>query len=237
MKKLVKVLISLVILISLLGGCVFYVNDYYRTDGDALSEYTESSSVDIEYSGDVIVTRAEESRVGLIFYPGGKVEYTAYLPLMLSLSEGGVTCFLVKMPLNLAVLDPGAADGIAEEHPEITEWYIGGHSLGGSMAASYIAKTEGFSGLILLASYSTADVSHLPVLSILGSEDGVMNREKYEKYKANLPESFSETVIEGGNHAGFGIYGEQEGDGKATITGAEQISLTADTILSFINKK
>ena len=139
--------------------------------------------------------------------------------------------------LNLAVLDPSAADGIAEEHPEITEWYIGGHSLGGSMAASYIAKTEGFSGLILLASYSTADVSHLPVLSILGSEDGVMNREKYEKYKANLPESFSETVIEGGNHAGFGIYGEQEGDGKATITGAEQISLTADTILNFINKK
>ena len=61
-----------------------------------------------------------------------------------------------------------------------------------------------------------------------------MNREKYEKYKTNLPEEFTEIIIEGGNHAYFGMYGEQKGDGKASISATEQISITADAISKFI---
>ena len=91
-----------------------------------------------------------------------------------------------------------------------------------------------FDGLILLGSYSTADLSGsgLTVLSVYGSEDGVMNREKYDEYKSNLPEGFTEVIIEGGNHAYFGAYGEQEGDGTATVTPAEQLRQTAEAILS-----
>ena len=105
------------------------------------------------------------------------------------------------------------------------------------MAASYLAShTEDFDGLILLGSYSTADLSEsgLSVLSVYGSEDGVLNREKYAEYKPNLPEGFTETVIEGGNHAYFGAYGEQEGDGTATVTPAEQVRQTAEAILSLL---
>jgi hypothetical protein len=74
-------------------------------------------------------------------------------------------------------------------------------------------------------------------MSIYGSEDGVMNREKYDKYKTNLPSDFTEEIIAGGNHAGFGMYGIQEGDGSATITTVEQIEKTSDAILTFINKE
>ncbi|MBQ3601265.1 MAG: alpha/beta hydrolase, partial [Lachnospiraceae bacterium] len=112
-----------------------------------------------------------------MFYPGGKVEYTAYLPLMNSLAEEGILCVLLKMPFNLAVLDMNAADGIQEQFPEIENWYIGGHSLGGAMAASYLeTHANDYQGLILLGSYSTADLSttELEVLSIYGSEDTVL---------------------------------------------------------------
>ena len=61
-----------------------------------------------------------------------------------------------------------------------------------------------------------------------------MNREKYGKYRDNLPDDTEETVIEGANHAGFGMYGEQQGDGEATITNAEQIEITADIIAEFV---
>ena len=106
------------------------------------------------------------------------------------------------------------------------------------MAASYVSKnTDKFEGLILLASYSTADLgdSGVKVASIYGSLDGVMNTEKYEEYKSNLPADLEESVIEGGNHAGFGMYGEQKNDGIAAIKSAEQISITVDLILNFVN--
>ena len=99
------------------------------------------------------------------------------------------------------------------------------------MAASCAAKhPEEFDGLLLLAAYSTADLSDsgLQVLSLYGSEDGVLNREKYEKYRANLPADTRETVINGGCHAGFGAYGPQKGDGAPRITRAEQIARTAE---------
>jgi surfactin synthase thioesterase subunit len=143
------------------------------------------------------------------------------------------------MPFNLAVLDVDGAEGIQEMYPEIENWYIGGHSLGGSMAASYLSEnTSEYEGLILLGSYSTADLSKedIKVLSVFGSEDKVMNKEKYDEYKINLPESFSEEIIDGGCHAYFGMYGMQEGDGTPTITNEEQIQKTAEKINIFIKK-
>jgi alpha-beta hydrolase superfamily lysophospholipase len=141
------------------------------------------------------------------------------------------------MPFNLAVLDMNAAKGMTDKYPEIDNWYIGGHSLGGSMAASFIAdNTDDFDGLILLGSYSTAKVT-LPVLSVYGSEDKVMNREKYDKYKTNISSSLTETVIEGGCHAYFGMYGAQDGDGMPSVSNEEQIHLTVEEIIKFINKE
>ena len=143
------------------------------------------------------------------------------------------------MPFHLAVLDINAANGIQEMYPQITDWYIGGHSLGGSMAASYLADhTEDYKGLILLGSYSTADLSDtkLDVLSIYGSEDKVLNRVKYDENKANLPDGFTEVVIEGGCHAHFGMYGAQDGDGIPMISQAEQIRLTVEHILTLCQK-
>ena len=156
---------------------------------------------------------------------------------MQACAEKGILCIIVEMPFHLAVFDINAANGIQEEYPQIEHWYMGGHSLGGSMAASYLAKhTDEYEGLILLGSYSTADLSdnELEVLSIYGSEDQVLNREKYNDNIRNLPKDFKEMVIEGGCHAYFGMYGAQDGDGTPSISNSQQILQTAAYIAQMI---
>ncbi len=234
---LLAVFLSLAVII---GACGIYLGDYYRADISAIQAMLPEGSTWKEEPDGKIVFAPEGATKGFIFYPGGKVEYTAYLPLMAELAENGILCVLTEMPFNLAVFDINAANGISADYPEIKEWYIGGHSLGGSMAASYAAKNaDTLAGLVLLASYSTADISEsgLSALSVYGSEDGVLNMEKYEKYRENLPENFSEHVINGGCHAYFGAYGAQAGDGTPGVTNKEQIDITAEKISEFINKE
>ena len=104
------------------------------------------------------------------------------------------------------------------------------------MAANYAAEhSENFDGLILLAAYSTKDISQttLRVLSVYGSEDGVLNRESYEKNWSKLPEDTTEVVLDGGCHAQFGSYGPQDGDGIPSISGEEQVRQTAEAIAAF----
>ena len=241
-KRKIFIIISsnVLALAIIVGACAIYVGDYYHVDGEAIIAHAESCEgyAYISFPNEKTAVFAPEgATTGIIFYPGGKVEFTAYLPLMAELAEQGILCVLLEMPFNLAVLDMNAADGIQEQYPEIKEWYIGGHSLGGSMAASYLEKNvEDYEGLILLGSYSTADFSEtdLDVLSVYGSEDLVMNREKYADNKSNLPDDYTEIIIDGGCHAYFGMYGAQDGDGTPTMTNEEQIHLTVEEIVKMM---
>ena len=242
MKKRTRIILSVcltVLLVIEIGGYA-YVSDYYHADETALEAMAyQTDSVQTEQDGNVTWFVPENPVAGLIFYPGGKVEYTAYAPLLRACAENGILCALVQMPGNLAVLDANAADGLQQKYPEVTTWYIAGHSLGGAMASNYAAAhSEDFDGLILLAAYSTKDLTGttLRVLSVYGSEDGVMNRESYEKNRANLPADTTEVVLDGGCHAQFGSYGPQDGDGVPTISGEEQIRQTAEAIAAFVGQ-
>lgn len=222
-------------------ACTIYLGDYYHADTDAVAAYSVDSTVKMRSSeSGNLIWEPEQASDGLIFYPGGKVEHTAYIPLMNEIASRGILCVLVEMPFHLAVLDIDAADDIQKDYPQIENWYIGGHSLGGSMAASYLSDCEdSYEGLILLGSYSTEDLleTDLAVLSVYGSEDMVMSREKYEQSKENLPEDFQEIIIDGGCHAYFGMYGPQDGDGTPSITNEEQIIFSADAIETMVRQR
>lgn len=233
-KKVIRLSAILSVILILFAASALYVSDYYHADKAAIADFTYSENIEINHLEDGIIAYIPDNpKVGFIFYPGGKVEYTAYEPLMLACAEQGLLCVLLEMPCNLAVLDFHAASGIQARFPDIDSWYIGGHSLGGSMAAYHLADhLSDFEGLILLGSYTTKDFSdsNLNVLTIYGSEDKVLNREKYDTCKANLPSDYAELVIPGGCHAYFGMYGNQDGDGVPTISNTEQIQITAHTI-------
>lgn len=235
-RKLYKTLIIIALcILAIVIAFIVYVCDYYKADEDAISAFLPAGYTTKEDSDGNIVFEPKEAVKGFIFYPGGKVAHSSYVPLMNSLSDNGVLCVIVEMPFNLAVFDIDAADDIKKQYPQIKEWYIGGHSLGGSMAASYISEhADEFKGLVLLGSYSTANLkkSRLNVLSVYGSEDKVLDIDKYNDNKSNLPKDFTEVVIDGGCHAYFGMYGTQDGDGTPKISNAEQIRLTADAIVN-----
>ena len=240
MKKKIKNILAIILIVLVIIVVAFsiYVRDIYDASELAYDSLTTSEEVKlIENEGIIHFKPIQDSVTGIIFYPGGKVDEVAYAPLTKELAQEGYETFIVEMPFNLAVFDIDAADSIVEENPHIDSWYLAGHSLGGAMAAIYAEdKVEELDGLILLAAYSTADFSQtdLPVFILSASEDQVMNQEQVEEYRANLPDNAILEEIQGGNHAQFGRYGEQEGDGKAQISARDQQKVTVEAINHFI---
>ena len=204
MKKFKKVIIIVNILIVSLA-VFLYLNDYYRGD-TRVEKYLKSDEK-------VVVKKLEKgyffdgpgTEYALVFYPGGKVEYTAYAPLMHKVASEGVDTFLIKMPFNLSFFGANRATDIMNNY-EYTNWYIGGHSLGGVVASNYsITHSDKLEGLILLASYSTRKIDGVKLLSIYGSKDKVLNMKKYEENKVSealnqLIETLYEYEIKGKEH-------------------------------------
>jgi len=212
----------LALIIVAVGGFYVYTLDYSKAVPEALAAYQQSTA----QSSTVHAFLSEGATVGIIFYPGGKVEAKAYSNLCLELSQQGYSVFLVDMPFNLAVFDINAASRVQKLNPQIQTWFIAGHSLGGAMAYSYFQSHESdYAGIILLAAYPLA-APDKPVLILKGSNDQVLDQKKLE--------GFDFITIPGGNHAQFGNYGLQKGDGTATITPLAQRSFTIEAIKTFI---
>lgn len=229
-----KKVLCILLIIILAGAAAFllYCLPYYHAKN--APDFSEDERVSIEDKGKYIFYDGPGTDTALIFYPGAKVDEKAYEALMVGIAEEGTDCFLVKMPLHRAFFGKSRADIIMKSY-DYDAWLMGGHSLGGSMAAEY-TKSHGdaVDGLVFLASFSASDLTryqNLRCLSVYGSRDLVLNRSKYEQNKANLPAgSLSEVVIDGGNHAGFAYYGPQKGDGEAAISKEEQIKKTVDAV-------
>lgn len=243
-KRIVRFMIFIIILLVLFGLAMgIYLSNYYHADKEVIEKLSETCNVSCQADQKenyLIFLPKGEIKAGFIFYPGGKVEYTAYAHLMQRLAEKGIFCILLHVPGNIAFLEKNAADGIKEKWPDISNWYLGGHSLGGVVAEMYLSEhqTE-YCGLVLLASYGTKDIhnSNLRILLIYGENDEVLDFEKMEENAGNLPSDTEKYMIPGGNHAYFGHYGEQTGDGKAFIDSETQCLETAEKIIDWIEEE
>lgn len=230
MKLYKRIVIILLIIITILViAFLWYVNDFYTADS-IVDDLISSHESRLEIKDNLTIISANQpSEKAIVFYPGGKVEAQAYLPLLLQLSDQGITSILVEMPFNLAVFDIDAAAKAMEAMPDIDQWYLMGHSLGGAMASQYTEEAYGdFEGLILLGAYPVNDAK-IDTLAIYGTYDIKLDLKKV---------SAADVVYEiiGGNHAYFGNYGEQEGDGQARISREDQQAEAVKYILEFINK-
>ncbi len=237
-KKTRRVLLVLALLLLAMAAAFFlYTGRYYRAEETALACLQGSDAVTVERSGSVWRFDGAGTETALIFYPGAKVEAAAYAPLLTLLAERGVDCFLVEMPFHLALLGINSADTVMARY-SYPRWCLAGHSLGGVAASYYTAAhPDTVDALILLASFPTKALGeHTRLLSVYGSSDGVLNPEAYEKARPLWPATAEEEILPGGNHAQFGAYGVQKGDGEAAISAPEQWRLTADTMIRFLNR-
>ena len=225
-------LIPLAVLAVIIIIFVIYVSDYYRADAEAMAETPGVSVIRMD-KGWFFDGEGEDSL--LVFYPGGKVEETAYAPFLSLLAEKGLDVCLVKMPFRLAFFHTDAAGDIMAEYP-YEHYYVGGHSLGGAMAALFAAKNpDSAEGVILCAAYASKPLPEdITEVLVYGSEDGILNMENVEKGRAFAPENYTEHVIEGGNHAQFGSYGEHKGDGAAHISSRAQMNEAAEVIIGAV---
>ena len=235
-----RILIALaVVVVVLAAATVWYVNDYYHADNVALAVVADedgtADGVEVRTlpSGDIAFV-PDHPTAGLVFYPGGKVQPEAYAPLMQKCAQRGILCVLLKPTFNLAIIDMDAANGVTAQFPDVSTWVLAGHAMGGVAAADYASRhPDEFDAIAFLAAYPAVDLSKFDgkVLSIIGSNDGVLNRDKYEQAHDLLPDSVQKLVIEGGNHAYYGNYGEQVNDGQADITRENQQAQVTDALV------
>ncbi|MGM0523292.1 MAG: alpha/beta fold hydrolase [Bacillota bacterium] len=181
----------------------------------------------VEETDDWLKLSTDLTEARLVFYPGGLVEPVSYLPLFEPLTNEGYEIYIMKMPLNLAILNTDAIEKLERHTSDDVPTYLSGHSLGGASAALYLAEEpDAVDGLVLLAAYpaESSDLSEVdfPVISVTASKDGILDWETYEDSKVLLPDNTTYITIEGGNHANFGSYGTQAGDGKSDVTRMSQ---------------
>lgn len=241
-----KIISISIIVVVILALCSFFLWTQVTYKGtETLSAMLDD--VPIEENGTYFFETKMESNTGIIIYPGAKVEPEAYFYLGQELSNEGFTVAIPSMPLNLAIINTNKATEIIENRPNIDQWYISGHSLGGVAAASYAYEhQEKIRGLLLLASFPSGNSdfseTNFPILSIYGEHDGLTTYEKIEESADLLSKEAIIHEIKGGNHAQFGVYGAQNGDNPAEISVEQQqdeiVDVMTDWIIQdFSNKK
>ena len=242
-KKIIKfaiiVFVSLII-IGVLGMLVWSKTGTYPARMVALSALESTDRVTITQDKWIVFEPDEETDTGLIFYPGGLVEPTAYAPILHRIADEGLLVIITPMPLNLAIINSGAANAVIDAYPEISTWILAGHSLGGASAAIFAENNpERIDAIALWDSYppDSSDLSDntIPVISIFGTTNNFPNTENFNDKKHLLPADTIFVGIEGANHAQFGDYGPQKGDVVPAMSLQEQHQQVAEIMLDFIN--
>jgi len=232
-------LISIIIIV-VLGMLVWSKTATYPARMVALSALESTDRVTITQDKWIVFEPENETETGLIFYPGGLVEPTAYTPILHQIAEKGVLVIITPMPLNLAIFNTGAANAVIDAYPNISTWILAGHSLGGASAAIFAENNpKSIDAIALWDSYppNSADLSDntISVISIFGTTNNFPNTENFNDKKHLLPADAIFIGIEGANHAQFGDYGSQKGDVVASMSLADQHEQVAEIMLDFIN--
>lgn len=224
-KIIIGVLIAVVTLLVIgVGGFLVWTSNPYPPMPQALEALKSDSQVQVQTDTWLVFRpRVSEPTTGFIFYPGGLVDPRAYAPSAHAIAAQGYLVVIVPMPFDLAFFDVNRASDVIAKYPSIKHWAIGGHSLGGVSAAMFVRSNPGaVQAIAFWASYPADSLSdsRVTAVSIYGTNDGAV--EQLLGARNQMPPSTKWVVLEGGNHAQFGYYGVQSGDGVATIAREEQ---------------
>lgn len=229
---------ALALLILLIGLIYWYLRPYQPSQA-ALAAMQSTDEIMVRDEEQVIRFEPKTPvQPSIIYYPGGLVKPESYATYAQAFAQAGHRVYIVKMPLNLAIFGGDRAQPIiAAKQPDET-FLLGGHSLGGVMAARYAAAhASSLGGVFFLASYpdpkGSLVSSNLPVFSVVGSNDGAVNMAALTEAKKDLPNTAEYHTIRGGNHSQFGSYGFQKGDRPAEISADQQLDETIKLLLDW----
>lgn len=196
----------------------------FTAERDATLEVFRDERVTVtEVEGSIVMEATEGAgATGVLYFPGARVDPYSYLYPLSDVAAAGVTVVIMDPLLNMALFDTRSIEELATAAPGVGEWVLSGHSLGGVRACMLAAHPD-VVGLVLMGSYCANDISteSIPILQVLASDDGLIDEEALNTSAPLLPPSTQKMTLEGANHASFGTYGEQPGDGVATLSRAE----------------
>ncbi len=239
-KKSYVLLAIVLVIVVIAAGIKLYIDDEH-VPLHTIEEYQELTTFPISETDNRITVRDQETidefyNVGIIFYTGEHINGQCYLPLMANLANFGYDTFLPKALGSLPILNLDGADQIVNKFKWVTDWYLVAHSDACEMAARYAKGHKKIKGLILLGGSVKTDISDtgIKVLSIVGTNDSILDLDRYEKAKTNLPKDTIYKEIKGGNHTAFADTALLKGDTKTSFKASKQIEKTADIIKDFI---
>ncbi|MGO1060375.1 alpha/beta hydrolase [Planococcus sp. FY231025] len=226
------------LLLAAVAGFFIYAQFDYGPS-EELRERVDLAAIERDGSGLVFHPENANGK-GVILYQGAKVEAAAYAYLAEKLQAAGYTVSIPDMPLKFPILAADQADEVIAAYPSIEKWFIGGHSLGGVAAAQYAEEHQDeLGGLYFLAAYPAGDfaLSDLPMLSVSAENDGLTTAQDIEDRRMQFSANSKFVEIAGGNHAQFGMYGEQKNDLPAEIGPFEQQDQTAEALINWMANK
>ncbi len=225
MKKLLGIVI--IVILAIYASLIVYTMSSYHPEPQMYDYIVEDSLTRTENSN-AITYETSNYKKNIILVPGGKVMPEAYEYLAYSIALEGYKVSIVKTPFQLAILSPYQANRLYEDG---IENIIMGHSLGGVVASLNAGKLS-YDKIILMGSYPIADTGSSNTLILVGSEEKLLENEKFYE---NTVSSFVEVQeVDGGNHAYFGFYGEQKGDGVASKSNKDIQDIVVDYITDWI---
>lgn len=235
--------IALIVLAAGWIALIAWLRPYPAIEPALTAMHSTSTVTVTETSTEIVLApTGTPDSTAVFFQPGALVDARAYAAVLRPQAEQGTVVVIAKQPLGIAFLSLNAFDAARAQFPEVKGWVLGGHSLGGTVAAmqAEAGQHDAHSpavGLFLYASYPSTDMSttlRIPVASISGSRDGLATPAKIDASRANLPADSQFTVIEGADHAQFGAYGPQTGDNPATISADDARTQIADATTTFL---
>lgn len=236
-KKTLIATVSLLIIFVI--GFFIWLSNGYTLENDYMEYMNSNSSVNVTNKGEYtyFTPKNVDATKGFIFYPGERVDSSSYAKLCNMIASHGYKVVSVDMPFNYAAFGKNKAEEIISENPDISKWVIGGDSLGGTVASNYVVDNRNIDGMVFISSYPEKDMKDLgvKVLSIWGSKDDIIDYKKLINSKDQLPLDSKYVEIEGANHSQFANYGTYKGDEDALISNDEQIEITVNNIIEFLN--
>jgi len=241
-KKYAIISVVIIVILLLFAGLKLFIDDEYKAQ-HSLEYYKSKTDSTITIDDNLIstkneiITKSDMVNIGIIIYSAEKIQREAYIPLMTELSDYGYQCFLPTASGNIPLLNIDGANSVIQNNGSIELWIMVGHSYGADSAARFVSSHQEISGLVMLAGRGTraSKLENIKILSIIGSEDGVIDFEQYNSSKAKFLSKPDEKTILGGNHTYFADAELVLGDSEASVTVEQQISQTAALIDDFVD--
>jgi hypothetical protein len=207
-----------------------YINSPYTPEPEMYEFIELNSNVTRSDTSKAIILEPSTYENNIVFIPGGKVMPEAYLYLATELANQGMKVTIIKPIANLAILQPNLGSKYLEEGKTNI---VMGHSLGGVVSSMVVSKHPDINYLVLLGSYNLGEIESTETLIISAEFDIQMDWDTYDENTKSI-NNLTEVMIEGGNHAYFGYYGNQRGDGEAEMSNKEQQDLVVGYIIDFL---